>query len=73
MRDCHDLPNISIVVARVIIDPVTVVPVSPPRDVSAVRTAASEAKVMFDPQSLGVFQVNYYVANDPSSQDLVCV
>lgn len=55
------------------IDLATAPPVSSPTNVIVERTAADEAVVMFEPQSLGVFQVGYYIADDPSSPDLVCV
>ena len=56
----------------VVIDPTTIPPVSPPTNVRTQRTAADEAVIMFEPQSVGVLQIRYYVLSDPISPDLVC-
>lgn len=48
-------------------------PVSPPTNIMIVRTAADKGLVMFERQSLWVIEVRYYIADDPSSPDLVCV
>ena len=65
--------SFSIDSALVIIDPDTIPPVLPPTNAMVQRTAADVAAVTFEPQSLGVFQVDYYIADDPSSPDLVSV
>ena len=49
----------------------TAPPVLAPTVIMAGRIAADEAVVVFEPQSLGVFDVRYYIANDPSTPDLV--
>ena len=46
--------------------------VFPPTNTMATRTAADEAMVTFEAQSLGDLQIRYYIADDPSSPDLVC-
>ena len=56
-----------------VIDLATSPPVLAPTITVVERTAADEAEVMFEPQSLGVFNVRYYIANDPSTPDLVCL
>lgn len=35
------------------------------------RTSANEAIIVFEPQSLGSFEVTYYVANDSTTPYLV--
>lgn len=58
-------------IAQVVIDLDTAAPVSPPMEVVVTRTTADMAVVTFSPQSVGDFQVQYYIADDPSSPDLV--
>ena len=53
------------------IDLNTVPPVIPPTVTRNDRTSANEAIVVFEPQSLGSFEVTYYVANDSSTPYLV--
>ena len=55
-----------------VIDLTTAPPVLAPEITMTGRTAADVAQVMFDPQSLGVFTIRYYYANDTSTPDLVC-
>ena len=56
-----------------VIDLTAVPEFPPPTIMSAERTAADEAVVMFEIFSLGVFNIRYYFANDTSTPDLVCV
>jgi hypothetical protein len=55
-----------------VIDLATAPPVLAPEITMAGRIAADVATVMFDPESLGFFNVRYYYANDTSTPDLVC-
>ena len=57
-------------VARVVINLITALPVFPPMEVTAERTAADEAVVEFDMLPFTVYNIRYYFANDT---DLVCV
>ena len=54
-----------------VIDLATAPPVIAPVITMAGRTATDVAQVEFDPQSLGIFSVRYYFANDTSTPDLV--
>ena len=49
----------------------TAPPVIPPTITRKDRTSANEAIVAFEPQSLGLFEVTYYVANDSTTPYLV--
>ena len=53
------------------IDLATSPPVLPPAITALERGSANEAVVVFEPQSPGVFDIRYYIADDSSSQDLV--
>ena len=53
------------------IDQQTAPPVIPPRVTSIERTSNTEAMVMFEPQSLGTFEVAYYTVNDSTTPYLV--
>ena len=53
------------------IDLNTAPPVIPPIVTRNDRTSANEAIVEFEPQSIGSFEVTYYVANDSSTPYLV--
>jgi hypothetical protein len=53
------------------IDLEAVPPVIPPTITRNARTSANEAIVEFEPQSLGSFEVTYYVANDSVTPYLV--
>ena len=53
------------------IDPQTAPPVTPPVNIRADRTNNSEAMVRFEPQSLGKFEIDLYVANDSNTPYLV--
>lgn len=46
-------------------------PVIPPTVTRNYRTSANEAIVEFEPQSIGSFEVTYYVANDSTTPYLV--
>ena len=60
-------------IADVVIDLATAPPVLAPEITVAGRTAADVVQVMFNPRSLGIFNVRYYFANDTSTPDLVCM
>lgn len=60
-------------IANVVIDLATAPPVLAPVIMMAGRTAADVAQVVFEPRSLGIFNVRYYFANDTSTPDLVCI
>ena len=49
----------------------TAPPVIPPSVTRSDRTSANEAIVEFEPQSIGLFEVTYYVANDSTAPYLV--
>jgi hypothetical protein len=49
----------------------TAPPVIPPTVTRRDRTSANEAIVAFEPQSVGSFEVTYYVANDSTTPYLV--
>ena len=53
------------------IDLDTLPPVIPPTVSRRDRTSANEATVVFEPQSLGSFEVTYYIANDSTTPYLV--
>ena len=53
------------------IDLEAVPPVIPPTVTRNDRTSANEATIEFEPQSLGSFEVTYYVANDSTTPYLV--
>ena len=53
------------------IDLATSPPVLPPAITALERGSANEAMVVFEPQSPGVFDIRYYIADDSGSQDLV--
>ena len=67
--DCLHVP---VLVALVVIDLATSPPVLPPVITTLERESANAAMVVFEPQSLGVFDIRYYIADDSGSQDLVC-
>ena len=64
--------KLSVHIAWVVINPATAPPVLVPVVTMAERTSADGARVVFEPQSLGIFDIRYYVANDPSTPNLVC-
>ena len=53
------------------IDIQTAPPVIPPEITSAERTNDSDAVVTFNPQSIGTFDIDYYIANDTTMVFLV--
>ena len=53
------------------IDLATSPPVLPPAITTLERGSVNAAMVAFEPQSPGVFDIRYYVADDSGSQDLV--
>ena len=53
------------------IDQQTAPPVIPPTITSVERTSNAEAMVIFEPQSLGTFEIAYYTANDSTTPYLV--
>ena len=65
--------SLFVCVGRVVIDLATAPPVLAPRVTMAGRTAADVAQVAFEPQSMGIFTVRYYFANDTSNPDLVYI
>jgi hypothetical protein len=58
-------------VALVVIDLATSPPVLPPEITTLERGSANAAMVVFEPQSPGIFDIRYYIADDSGSQDLV--
>ena len=62
----------SVHIAWAVINPATAPPVLVPVVTMAERTSADGARVVFEPQSLGIFDIRYYVADDPSTPNLVC-
>ena len=64
-------PYTSILVAQVVIDLATSPPVLAPTITTLERGSANVAMVAFEPQSLGIFNIRYYVADDSLTQDLV--
>ena len=63
--------NVTLVAALVVIDLATSPPVLPPEITTLERASTNAAMVIFEPQSLGIFDVRYYIADDSGSQDLV--
>lgn len=55
------------------IDLATSPPVLPPEITMLERGSANAATVVFEPQSPGIFDVRYYIADDSGSQDLVSI
>ena len=54
-----------------VIDLATSPPVLAPIVTTLERGSANVAMVAFEPQSLGLFDIRYYIAGDSLSQDLV--